>query len=96
MSLAKKCDRCENLYESKNMDICGVIANGLSLIYRDEQNSKAFSHKYFDLCPECLAYLSNWLKNNPKKFNEIRHAVSPESISESDNVSVKLCSEKEK
>ena len=32
MSLAKKCDRCGNLYESKNMDICGVIANGLSLI----------------------------------------------------------------
>ena len=96
MSLAKKCDRCGNLYESKNMDICGVIANGLSLIYRDERNSKAFSHKYFDLCPECLAHLANWLKNKPTKFNEIRQEVSPESISERDNVFVKLCSEKEK
>ena len=95
MSLAKKCDRCGNLYESKNMDICGVIANGLSLIYRDEQNSKAFNHKYFDLCPECLAYLANWLKNKPMTLNEIQQPVGLEPISGSDKVFVKLCSEKE-
>ena len=96
MSLAKKCDRCGNLYEQKDVNVCGVITNGLSLIYRDDQNSKAFSHKYFDLCPECLAHLADWLKNKPTKFNEIRQEVSPESISERDNVFVKLCSEKEK
>ena len=95
MSLAQKCDRCGNLYESKNMDICGAIANGLSLIYRDEQNSKAFNHKYFDLCPECLLSIANWLKNKPMTLNEIQQAVSPGSISERDNVFVKLCSEKE-
>ena len=96
MSLAKKCDRCGNLYEPKDVNVCGVITNGLSLIYRDEQNSKTFSHKYFDLCPECLAHLADWLKNKPTKFNEIRQEVSPESISERDNVFVRLCSEKEK
>ena len=96
MSLAKKCDRCGNLYEPKGMDICGVIVNGLSLIDRDKQNSRVVSRIYFDLCPECLAYLANWLKNKPTKFNEIWQAVSPGSISERDNVFVKLCSEKEK
>lgn len=96
MSLAKKCDRCGNLYESKDIDICGAIVNGLSLINRDKQNTNAITRRYFDLCPECLAHLANWLKNKPTKFNEIRQAVSPGSISERDNVFVKLCSEKEK
>ena len=96
MSLAKKCDRCGNLYESKNMDVCGSIVNGLSLIYRDTHNTNDFPRRYFDLCPECLLSLDNWLKNKPTKFNEIRQAVSPESISERDNVFVRLCSEKEK
>lgn len=96
MSLAKKCDRCGNLYEPKNMDVCGAIVNGLGLIIRDACNTNAFTRRYFDLCPECLLSLANWLKNRPTKFNEIRQAVSPESISESDNVFVRLCSEKGK
>ena len=96
MSLAKKCDRCGNLYESKDMDICGATVNRLSLINRDKKNFGVINRKYFDLCPECLAHLANWLKNKPTKFNEIRQEVSPESISECDNVFVKLCSEKEK
>lgn len=29
MSLAKKCDRCGNLYEPKDMDICGAIVNDI-------------------------------------------------------------------
>lgn len=57
MSLAKKCDRCGNLYESKNMDICGVIVNSLSLIDRDAQNTRVITRRYFDLCPECLLSL---------------------------------------
>ena len=64
MGLAKKCDRCGNLYESKNMDVCGAIVNGLSLIDRDEQNSRVFSRKYFDLCPMCLVHLNNYLKRS--------------------------------
>ena len=57
MSLAKKCDRCGNLYESKDMDVCGVIVNGLSLISRNAHNTNDFPHRYFDLCPECLLSL---------------------------------------
>ena len=62
MSLAKRCDRCEKLYEPKDIDIRGAIVNGLSLVNRDEQNSIAVSRKCFDLCPECLLSLANWLK----------------------------------
>lgn len=95
MGLAKKCDRCRNLYEPKDMDICGAIVNGLSLINRDEQNTKAINRRYFDLCPECLISLSNWLKNEPMTFNEIRQAVGLKPVNGSDNVFIKLCSEKE-
>lgn len=62
MSLAKKCDRCGNLYESKDMDICGATVNGLGLISRDAHNTNAFPRRYFDLCPECLLSFANWLK----------------------------------
>ena len=96
MGLAKRCDRCEKLYEPKDIDIRGAIVNGLGLISRDAQNANAITRRYFDLCPECLLSFANWLKNKPTKFNEIRQAVSPGSISERDNVFVRLCSEKEK
>lgn len=65
MSLAKKCDRCENLYEPKDIDIRGAIVNGIGLISRDAQNTNAITRRYFDLCPECLFSLANWLKNKP-------------------------------
>lgn len=90
MSLAKKCDRCGNLYEPKDMDVCGAIVNGLSLIYRDEQNSRAVSRRYFDLCPECLISLSNWLKNEPITFNEIQQAAGLKPVNGSDNVFYKV------
>ena len=95
MSLAKKCDRCGNLYEPKDMDVCGAIVNGLGLISRDASNCNAVPRRYFDLCPECLLSLANWLKNKPMTLNEIQQPVGLEPISGSDKVFVKLCSEKE-
>ena len=59
MGLAKRCDRCEKLYEPKDIDIRGAIVNGLGLINRDAQNTNAISRRYFDLCPECLLSLAN-------------------------------------
>lgn len=95
MSLAKKCDRCGNLYEPKDINIRGAIVNGLGLVSRDEQNAKAVSRRYFDLCPECLVSLANWLKNEPMTFNEIRQAVNLEPIRESNKAFTQLYSEKE-
>ena len=65
MGLAKRCDRCEKLYESKDIDIRGAVVNGLVLISRDAQNINTITRRYFDLCPECLLSLANWLKNKP-------------------------------
>ena len=62
MGLAKRCDRCEKLYEPKDIDIRGAIVNGLGLIHRDAQNTNAITRRYFDLCPECLLSFANWLK----------------------------------
>ena len=89
MGLAKRCDRCEKLYEPKDVDVCGAIINGLSLINRDKQNLNTVARRYFDLCPECLLSFANWLKNGS------RQADGLEPISGSDKVFVKLCSEKE-
>lgn len=89
MGLAKRCDRCEKLYEPKDIDIRGAIVNGLGLISRDAQNTNVITRRYFDLCPECLLSLANWLKNGSWQADGL------EPISVSDKVFVKLCSEKE-
>lgn len=86
LAMARICDRCGNLYEPKNINICGATTNGLALINRNERNDGIGNHKYFDLCPECLVSLGNWLKNNePMTFNEIRQAVGLEPIIEIGN-----------
>lgn len=87
MSLAKKCDRCGNLYEPKDINIRGTLANGLRLISRNENNTMAVGSRYFDLCPHCLISLSDWFKNKPVclTFNEIRIAAGLEPIKENKN-----------
>lgn len=95
MSLAKKCDRCGNLYEPKDIKVHGANVNGLGLIARDIRNDKAINQRLFDLCPECLVSLAGWLKNEPMAFNEIRKAVGLEPIRESDKAFAQLYSEKE-
>ena len=95
MGLAKRCDRCEKLYESKDIDIRGAIVNGLGLISRDAHNINVVPRRYFDLCPECLLSFANWLKNKPMTFNEIRQAVGLEPIRDGNKVFTQLYSEKE-
>ena len=95
MSLAKKCDRCGNLYEPKNINVSGEIVNGLGLICRGARNDNVINQKLFDLCPECLVSLAGWLKNEPMTFNEIRKAVGLEPIRESDKAFSQLYSETE-
>lgn len=87
MSLAKKCDRCGNLYEPKAINIRGELVNGLRLINRKEDNTTAVGYRYFDLCPQCLVSLSDWFKNQPVclTFNEIRIAAGLEPIKENKN-----------
>ena len=62
MGLAKRCDRCEKLYEPKDIDIRGAIVNGLATISRAAHTINVVPRRYFDLCPECLPSFANWLK----------------------------------
>lgn len=61
---AKKCDRCGKLYEdyagSKVFKDNGK-ANGVILIDRDLDN-KYWSRDTYDLCPECMGILMDYLK----------------------------------
>ena len=62
---AKKCDRCGKLYEhydgsKKFRDT--EKANALILIDRDLDN-KYWSHRSFDLCPDCMKILEVFIKN---------------------------------
>lgn len=62
MALAKKCDRCGKLYESKDVSVLGYMINGLVLADRDKRNNGYYDRKYLDLCPACLVSLTNWLE----------------------------------
>lgn len=64
MARAKKCDRCGKLFEhydgSKEFKE-GERANAVFLIDRDLDN-KYWGRKSYDLCPECMKKLENFVK----------------------------------
>lgn len=62
MALAKKCDRCGNLYEPKDVTIKNQQVNGLTLIERNAGNSGCTNRGYVDLCPMCLGSFDCWLR----------------------------------
>ena len=60
MSIAKKCDRCGELYTLYNVKKSETDTNGMMLLNIDEKMSY-FSHKAMDLCPDCMKSLRFWL-----------------------------------
>lgn len=67
MALAKKCDRCEALYEPETVTINGQKVNGILLIDRCLDNRTCEHRGYRDLCPRCLNDLIDFLKK-PVQF----------------------------
>lgn len=65
MAIAKKCDRCNKLYEPyvkvEKQDINCV--NGIKLASYDLQSIKYFSIRDYDLCKECMESFKEWFKN---------------------------------
>ncbi|RJW41964.1 hypothetical protein [Anaerobutyricum hallii] len=61
---AKKCDRCGKLYEhyDGNKKKGTKDANGLLLIDRD-LDKKYWSRSDYDLCPECMVQLIDFISN---------------------------------
>jgi rubredoxin len=61
-----KCDRCGQLYEhyeGSNIFKKSEKANAIYLIDRD-LNKKYWGRKDYDLCPECMRKLEDFLKGN--------------------------------
>lgn len=67
MAAAKKCDRCGTLYVGYNTDNNSKKTNGFMLLNIDD-NSRYYSHKVNDLCPDCMKsfrkWFTQWLNNS--------------------------------
>lgn len=68
MALAKKCDRCKKLYESKSIPFKRKnLVNGVCLV-EIENDGRSYSQKgFYDLCPDCLKELYIWLYGEEKE-----------------------------
>lgn len=61
MACAKKCDRCEKLYEQYNSKNDRKNPNGIMVLNLDSQR-RYFAHNALDLCPDCMKGFQDWLK----------------------------------
>lgn len=66
MAVAKKCDRCGKLYEQYNNRNSKTDTNGLMLLNID-YTMRYFSHDAIDLCPDCMAFLREWLETGQER-----------------------------
>lgn len=66
--LARKCDRCGNLYEMYIGDIVfgkSVSSNGI--IFAEKTSDNSFSKREnIDLCQECMQELADWLEEGKR------------------------------
>lgn len=63
---AKECDRCGRFYDEYNTKGYHTEPNTLMLIQEQEKDFPYCTKKY-DLCPECMAELQEWLQKGDKK-----------------------------
>ena len=60
MAAAKKCDRCNKLYEGYNLANSAKKFNGIQTLNIDLQG-RYYAHKLMDLCPDCSNSFMEWL-----------------------------------
>ena len=60
MAAAKKCDRCNKLYEGYNLANSAKKFNGIQTLNIDLQG-RYRDHKVMDLCPDCSNSFMEWL-----------------------------------
>ena len=84
MSQAKRCDRCNNLYEAygytdninKKDELNSIITSSIS-----DTGSSYKAIKYIDLCPNCKKSFETWLKEGlitDNKLSDIKIIKSDE------------------
>ena len=70
MANAKKCDRCNKLYEEYNTSCNRKNLNGIQLISSDIHH-RYYGYTCLDLCPGCMAEFQKWFEQfGSKKFEE--------------------------
>ncbi len=63
MAVAKKCDRCGELYEyygRENVDDYKNKQNSVMICNIDESGDKYYNNGLKDLCPNCLRSFKTW------------------------------------
>lgn len=65
MAIAKKCDRCGELYEEYNVINSVKNINGIMTLNIDDRQ-KHYSHGPYDLCPACSDELMKWFRKERK------------------------------
>ena len=68
MSMIKCCDRCGTTYGLYNVDNSSSKANGFMFLNIDVR-MKYYTHKAYDLCPECMDSLRNWFKEKGENYH---------------------------
>ena len=64
MAIAKRCDRCEKLYEEYNTKKSNTNINGIMTLNIDK-HQKYFLSGPYDLCPDCSSEFMKWFENVP-------------------------------
>lgn len=66
MAVARKCDRCGDLYIPECVEVLGKDCNGIKIIkmeYRDHDGRHWWDQKTIDLCPKCMNSLAAWFED---------------------------------
>lgn len=59
--MAKKCDRCGNLYEYYEGKLNKRTVNGIVPILTDRDDTSYLRREYYDLCPDCMKQFIKWI-----------------------------------
>lgn len=58
---AKRCDRCRKYYDEYHESRRKPFSNGMAFV---DRSTTGYSRKYiYDLCPDCMRELWNFMKN---------------------------------
>jgi len=79
MSYAMKCDRCGKYYDyyfEREVNGENVRSqNSIFLCFKDKYGNLG-EKEYYDLCPECIAKLKEFLEGNFTAYDEIEASIS--------------------
>lgn len=78
MALSKKCDRCGKLYEHYS-DFNSYM---ITIIDTDKHGHIGATSKRYDLCPECMQALTNFIGTPQKEVGNSNDVISPKLVTE--------------